>query len=97
MKSKLIDIICPIYNQEKHISKFLLSLFNLDFDNINIILVDDGSTDRTASIINEVMSENVDKAFFTIKKIMGELPRLETMECYMLVLNTFGFAIQMMK
>lgn len=71
MKSKLIDIICPIYNQEKHINKFLLSLFNLDFDNINIILVDDGSTDRTASIINEVMSENVDKAFFYYKKNNG--------------------------
>ncbi|MDD3360199.1 MAG: glycosyltransferase [Hespellia sp.] len=47
-----ISVIVPIYNTEKYLSKCVDSLLNQTYENIEIILVDDGSTDSSPKICN---------------------------------------------
>ncbi len=51
--NELISIIVPIYNTENYIKKCIESLINQTYKNIEIILVDDGSTDSSYSICKE--------------------------------------------
>ena len=46
-----ISIISPVYNSEKFILRFLKSIENQNFFNIEIILVDDCSIDKSIKII----------------------------------------------
>lgn len=48
-----ISVIVPVYNVEAYIRKCLDSLVNQTLNDIEIIVVDDGSTDKSASIIKE--------------------------------------------
>lgn len=49
----LISVIVPVYNVEKYLPKCLESIINQTYKNLEIILVDDGSTDNSAKICNE--------------------------------------------
>lgn len=51
VKNPLVSIIIPVYNEGKVIGECLKSLANQSYKPIEIILVDDGSTDRTLDII----------------------------------------------
>lgn len=46
-----ISVIIPIYNGETYLEKCLTSIFNQTLKNIEIICIDDGSTDNTVKII----------------------------------------------
>lgn len=50
MKEIKISIIVPVYNVEKYISKCLDSLINQTFSNLEIVIVNDGSTDNSRDI-----------------------------------------------
>lgn len=52
MKDYLISIIVPVYNIEKYIKRCLQSLINQTFSNLEIIVVDDGSSDESGRIID---------------------------------------------
>ena len=49
-----LSIIVPAYNIENYIGRCLVSLVNQTEKDMEIIVVDDGSTDRTAEIIDEI-------------------------------------------
>lgn len=51
---KVVSVIIPGYNVEKFIFKTVESVMNQDYKNIEIILVDDGSPDDSAKIIDEL-------------------------------------------
>jgi len=53
-----ISIISPIYNREKYILGFLRSIQNQNFDNIEIIFVDDFSSDNSAESIKNYQIED---------------------------------------
>lgn len=52
-QKELISIIIPIYNSEEYIEKTILSVINQTYQNLEIILVNDGSTDNTLNIISK--------------------------------------------
>ena len=56
-----ISVIVPVYNLEKEISKCLTSLIIQKFENLEIIVVDDGSTDGTPDVVDsfEKKSKNI--------------------------------------
>jgi len=49
----LISIIIPVYNSEKYIQDTIESCLNQTYTNLEIIIVNDGSTDKSEGIINE--------------------------------------------
>ncbi|MDQ0640911.1 glycosyltransferase involved in cell wall biosynthesis [Pedobacter sp. W3I1] len=55
----LVSICIPAYNTEKHISTALDSLFAQSYKNIEVIVVNDGSKDKTLDILNEYKWEKL--------------------------------------
>ena len=53
MEQELISVIVPIYNTEKYLKKCINSIINQTYKNIEIILIDDGSTDSSKEICDD--------------------------------------------
>ena len=51
MADPLISVIIPVYNAEQYLPETLDSVFTQTYTNIEVITVDDGSTDKSAEII----------------------------------------------
>lgn len=64
MHKYILSIVIPVYNGQKSIKKCLDSILKQKDINMEIILVDDGSTDNTAKIIRENYSYSKIKYFY---------------------------------
>jgi glycosyltransferase involved in cell wall biosynthesis len=69
MKTPLISIIVPAYNVESYISNALDSILAQTYTKIEIIVVNDGSKDRTRTIIDHYAS--IDNRIKAIHKENG--------------------------
>lgn len=54
----LVSVIVPVYNIEKYIDKCIESIRNQDYSELQIILVDDGSTDESGRICDKHAKED---------------------------------------
>lgn len=70
MNNIVVSIIVPVYNSEKYVGKCIESLLNQTYKNIEIIIIDDGSTDNSKSIIKEYLKSD-DRIIFKTQKNMG--------------------------
>jgi len=70
----IVSVIMAAYNAEKHISASIESIINQTFNNFELLVINDGSTDNTQSIVKEYCKKdsriillNNDKNLFVIK------------------------------
>lgn len=62
MKKGLVSFLVPYYNSEKYLPRFLDSLLNQTCDNVQVILVNDGSNDRSRDVV-ELYREKLEDKF----------------------------------
>lgn len=72
-KQKKISIIVPVYNVERYLSECLNSILKQTFNNLEIICINDGSTDNSAAILAEFA--NKDKRITIIQTNNGGVSR----------------------
>lgn len=66
-----VSVIIPIYQVERYLERCIKSVINQSYKNIEIILIDDGSTDRCPTICDEYAQE--DSRIIVIHKQNGGL------------------------
>lgn len=71
MKKELISVIIPVYNVEKYLNACVDSVINSDYENLEIILVDDGGTDNCPKMCDDLAKK--DKRITVIHKENGGL------------------------
>ena len=55
---KSISVVIPAYNAEKSIERCVRSVLNQDFKDFELIVVDDGSSDSTAAIVQRLVADD---------------------------------------
>ena len=62
-----VSVIVPVYNVEKYIEKSLKSLVKQTLEDIEIIIVNDGSTDNSEMIIKKYIKKYPNKIVYLTK------------------------------
>lgn len=65
---KKVSIISPCYNGEKYISKYLESVYLQSYPSIELIIIDDASTDMSRSIIEDYIAKFEEKGYSLVYK-----------------------------
>jgi glycosyltransferase involved in cell wall biosynthesis len=65
MKSSLVTIIIPTFNEEKNILACINSLYNQKYARKEIIIIDDGSTDQSLLLLDEAKRLHPDLIILT--------------------------------
>ena len=73
--NKLVSIITPCYNSEKFIAETIASVINQTYNNWELLITDDGSTDNSVEIINEFILKESRIKLFKIKNSGAALAR----------------------
>lgn len=56
---KLFSIVLPVYNKEKSIFSTVTSILNQTFQDYELIIINDGSTDNTEKVLKQIKSEKI--------------------------------------
>lgn len=70
MESTLVSVIIPTFNSEKYISDTIISVQNQTYQNWEMLLIDDGSTDETQTIITSFLTDKRIQ-FYPLEKNSG--------------------------
>jgi len=68
---KLVSVIIPIHNTAKYLKKCLNSVVRQTYTNLEIILINDGSTDKSAKIISDFAKQDSRIKVFTNETAQG--------------------------
>jgi len=68
-----VSVIIPVYNMEKYIEKCLDSIINQTMKNIEVIIINDGSTDNSEQIILEYIKRHPEANILYFEKDNGGL------------------------
>ncbi|MBD0830554.1 glycosyltransferase family 2 protein [Aestuariibaculum sediminum] len=60
-----ISVVIPLYNKEKYIKATLISVLNQTFNDFEVIIINDGSTDRSLEIVENIKNNKI--AIYTNK------------------------------
>lgn len=72
-----ISVILPVYNEEKTIDQVLKAVLTKVDDLLEVIIVDDGSTDSTGAICQEAQANNSVIRYFLLPKNKGKTEALK--------------------
>lgn len=53
-----ISVVMPVYNNEKYLPMAVRSILEQDYEDYELIIVDDGSTDKTPQIVDRIVSDS---------------------------------------
>ncbi len=59
----LISVVLPVYNGEKYIKQTLESVLGQSYENIELIVIDDGSEDQSATIVKSITDARINYQF----------------------------------
>lgn len=65
MDNPLVSIVIPVYNSEEYISGCIRSVLSQNYDNIEVIIVDDGSSDRSADLCRRAVGSRSGVSIYT--------------------------------
>ncbi|MBW9151359.1 glycosyltransferase [Clostridium estertheticum] len=70
LQNPLVSIVVPAYNHEKYVGECIESIINQTYQNIELIIINDGSKDKTADIIRTYETKCIErfKRFIFINK-----------------------------
>ena len=66
MKNKILSVIIPAYNAEKYIRECLESFYELALQDVEIIVINDGSSDNTAAVVEECIIRDNRISLFSV-------------------------------
>ena len=58
MSAKLVSVIIPVYNVEKFVEQAIVSIIKQTYKNLEIIVIDDGSSDATYQIVADLATQD---------------------------------------
>ena len=58
MKNIKVSVIIPVYNAEKYLHQCIDSVLSQSLDSLELIAVDDGSTDSSSKILDEYAAKD---------------------------------------
>lgn len=87
--NSLVSIVVPIYNAEKYLSRCIESILNQTYDNLQVILVNDGSTDNSLEIC--MFYKNKDKRITVVNKNNEGVAKARNLGIEMSEGNYIGF------
>lgn len=71
MVKDLVTVVIPVYNHEKYILSAIESVLSQDYPNIELIVINDGSTDGTDEVIKGFLKSNGEVFKYIAKKNEG--------------------------
>jgi alpha-1,3-rhamnosyltransferase len=72
LNQPLVSVIIPSYNHEKYVEQAIMSVVSQTYKNIELIIIDDGSKDKSPYLINELINRvDSSKIIFEIQNNMG--------------------------
>lgn len=72
MKDHFFSIILPVYNRAAFLEKSVLSVLSQSYTNFELLVVDDGSTDKGGEIVQSLIQQHPDKKIRYFYKENGE-------------------------
>jgi glycosyltransferase involved in cell wall biosynthesis len=78
MEAPLVTVICLCYNHEKFVREAIQSVLDQSYKNIEIIVVDDASTDGSSRDIEKIAAANPRIRYFQLKQNLGNCAAFNT-------------------
>ncbi|HCF1779510.1 TPA: glycosyltransferase family 2 protein, partial [Pseudomonas aeruginosa] len=57
----LVSVVAPCFNAEKYLEEALRSIYEQDYPNFEVIIVDDGSTDNSYAMLEQLQKVGIRK------------------------------------
>ena len=66
-----VSVVMPVYNGEDYLAEAVDSIINQKFEDFELLIIDDGSTDRTPDIIKEFVAKDSRVRYIQNEKNLG--------------------------
>ena len=80
----LISVLLPVYNSEKYIERAVYSILNQSYSNVELIVCDDGSSDKSYSIVKSLAKKDKRIRLFKNKGNLGKVATINLYKKYCL-------------